>query len=240
MKAPGEFGEQPGRIGGAQNPAELGADAFHGKGRQGSRRPLHGGKGGRRNLKAQAAGKAHAAQRPQRILAEARVRVAAGGDQAAADVRPAAQRIHHTAVLCHAYGIHKEVAAYKVVLQRHAEAHPVRVPRVGIIPLAPVGGNFHQPAGRAHPHRAKAEPGNGEDAALKQVLNCLRRCAGGHVKVVGNLPQQQIADTATHQVCLIPRGTKPVQHVIDRLWHGVHSVVSVRFHPLSFDPLSVP
>jgi len=162
---------------------------------------------GRLDFEPQARGEANGAQQAQMVLAEARIGVANGADDAAVQILASADVIHHGAVQrVHQEAVDGEVAAQNVLAGIGFIIHAGGSAAIGIGVIAAEGGHFH--GGRFAAYQHDAEMRADEIGIRKHRGDFLGPGAGGDVEILGGNSQQQVAHAAAHQKGLVARAAE--------------------------------
>ena len=173
----------------------------------------HGGEGRGLDLEPEARGKPDAAQQPQMIFAEARVRVADGADDAARQIAaPSTKSSTLAGVRVHHQAVDGEIAAQHVFAGIVLEAHVFGMPAVQVIVIAAEGGDLHLVEDVAHQHHAEVRAHAA--GAREEIHDAVGAGIGGDVEVLGLDAEEQVADAAADQVCLVAPGAQPGDHLV--------------------------
>ena len=161
--------------------------------------------------KPQPGGEAQAAQQPQRVLAEAPLRLADAADKPSGEVRAPAKGVRDAPGGVHGHGVYREVAPAQVGLEARREAHGVRPAAVGIRALGAVGRNLAVPAAIQYCDGAVARAGR--HGAAEEALDLAGPGGGGDVPVAGAAAHERVAHAAADEPGLIARALERIQDV---------------------------
>ena len=151
------------------------------------------------SAKPSCAAKRRGAQHAQRVLAEARFRVADAADDAAGEILPATEKVCDGSGQVHGHGVDGKIPAGQVVRETADEAHAVRVAAVVIGAVETVGRDLGAGTVQKDRHRAVLQPGG--DAAGEQAQDVLRQRLRGDIPVMDRAAQQRVA----HAPADVPR-----------------------------------
>ena len=160
--------------------------------------------------KAEPCGEAHRPHDAERVLVEARVRIADAADDAALDILHAAVEIHEAPLIVVGHRIDREIPAHQVVPQIRGERHLIRMAPVGVAAIDPVGRDLEAFVVQHDRHRAVPDPR--VDGSSKAGLHLLRLRGRGDVPVLRGEGQHGISHTAANGIGFKPM---PLQNVDD-------------------------
>ena len=225
-KLDGDLAEQAGRLHQAQSDRrpfgrqellQLARDALAGQvadelGLAGDRR-----QGGRRDDELELGRQPDRADHPQGVLAEAIRGDPNGLQPAALEVGPSAervdQRVGRAGDRAPGQGVHGEIAARQVLLDRRPELDPVGPPEIGVVVVAPERGDLVLDAVALDGHRAERVL---VDRAREQGLEHLRPGVGRQVPVVRRPAQEDVAERAADHVGRPPVAPEDLENRLDR------------------------
>ena len=163
---------------------------------------------------------AHRTEHPQRVLAEALVRLADRSQDARLEVALAPEEVHQLpgrSVLAGApgHGVHREVAARQVLAERVGERDVIGTAMVGVAGLDPVGGDLDLVIARSDHHRAEAV---GVERLREELLDLLRRRVGRDVPVLRIDAADRVAHAAADDIRRVPGLLERGHDLLDVLW----------------------
>ena len=162
------------------------------------------------DLEAEAGGQTHRPQGAQPVLGEALGGIADGADDAGLQVlHPPDEIDHPLAAGIVEQAVDGEVAAAGVLLGA-GELDPLRVPAVGVRPLAPEAGHVVLALLQAHEDDAELRPHG--DGVLEELHHPSGVGVGGHVPVLRPAAQQQVADAAAGEVGPVAGAAETLDH----------------------------
>jgi hypothetical protein len=167
------------------------------------------------DVEAEPAGELRRAQDAHRVLAEAHARIADGADRPRAQVRQAAGIVEDAvADRIEEQRIDREVAPQCVLLgvAELVVARDQQVVRAVHLRRAPERGHFEDLGVAVEVQVRQFEPAADDAAVVRErALDLLRPRARRHVVVLGQASEQQVADAAADQVCLVTACGEPLR-----------------------------
>ncbi len=157
---------------------------------------LYRGSSGRFDVKSQLGGKPNRPQHAQGVLAEAVPGSAHTPDFFLPEISLPAERVDDAPASVKRHCVDGEITARKVFLKLRVECNAVRVPLIGIPPLAAEGGDLHLPS--VQQHGDGAVPDAGRYGMRKEPHNLFRARRRGDIPVLRLPAQQVVAHAAAH------------------------------------------
>ena len=173
---------------------------------------------------------AHRAQHPQRVLAEALVRLADGPQDARLEIALTPEEVHELAgraVLPGSPGhrVHREVAARQVLPERVGERDVIGAAMVGVAGFDAVGRDLDLVVARSDDHRAEAI---GVERLREELLDLLRCRVRRDIPVLRIDAADRVAHAAADDVRRVPGLLERGDDLLDVRWdlqfgdgHGV-------------------
>ena len=164
---------------------------------------------------------AQQAQNAERILGEASRRIAHAAQDARTQILPPAEGIDEPSVRRKCDGVHREVAAGKVLFDAACKAHALGVTAVAVGSVAALGRVLDGKPAAHERHRSVHQPGRVRVRA-EEGHDLLRPCIARHVVVVRLRAAQQVAHAAADEVGRMAAFAQQRQHFPHRLRGPFH------------------